>query len=115
AAACPDSQPPTAPTGIALSTRTTTSISITWTASTDNVGVAGYPLYAGSSDAGNAVATAPAYTYGGLTCGTDYTLGVEAYDTAGNRSPETTASVTTMPCTDTQPPSTPGGLVVSSA
>jgi chitodextrinase len=110
-----DTQPPTAPTGIALGTRTTTSISITWTASTDNVAVAGYDLYVGSSDVGTAVATASAYTFGGLTCGTDYTLGVEAYDAAGNRSPETTATIGTMPCTDTQPPSTPTGFAVSSA
>ena len=106
-------QPPTAPPGIALGTRTTTSISITWTASTDDVGVAGYDLYAGSSDVGTATATA--YTFTGLTCGTSYTLGVDAYDAAGNHSPETTGVFSTSACPDTTPPSTPTGLVVSSA
>ena len=116
-AACPvtqsATQPPTAPTGIALGTRTTTSISITWTASTDNLGVAGYDLYAGSSDVGTATATA--YTFTNLTCGTSYTLGVDAYDAAGNHSPETTGVFSTSACPDTTPPSTPTGLVVSSA
>ena len=116
-AACPvtqsATQPPTAPPGIALGTRTTTSISITWTASTDDVGVAGYDLYAGSSDVGTATATA--YTFTGLTCGTSYTLGVDAYDAAGNHSPETTGVFSTSACPDTTPPSTPTGLVVSSA
>ena len=116
-AACPvtqsATQPPTAPTGIALGTRTTTSISITWTASTDNLGVAGYDLYAGSSDVGTATATA--YTFTNLTCGTSYTLGVDAYDAAGNHSPETTGVFSTSACPDTTPPSTPMGLVVSSA
>jgi chitodextrinase len=118
-AACPvtqsGTQPPTAPTGIALDTRTTTSISITWTASTDNVGVAGYDLYAGSSEVGTATAAAAAYTFTGLTCGTSYTLGVDAFDAAGNHSPETTGVFSTSACPDTTPPSTPTGLVVSSA
>ena len=116
-AACPvtqsATQPPTAPTGIALGTRTTTSISITWTASTDDVGVAGYDLYAGSSDVGTATATA--YTFTGLTCSTSYTLGVDAYDAAGNHSPETTGVFSTSACPDTTPPSPPTGFAVSSA
>ena len=118
-AACPvtqsGAQPPSAPTGIALGTRTTTSISITWTASTDNVGVAGYDLYAGGSEVGTATATATAYTFTGLTCGTSYTLGVNAYDATGYQSPETTGVFSTSACPDTTPPSPPTGLVVSSA
>ena len=46
--ACADSQPPTAPTNVTVSTRTTTSIALTWAAATDNVGVAGYGVYNGS-------------------------------------------------------------------
>jgi chitodextrinase len=48
-----------------------------------------------------------------LTCGTNYTLGVDSYDAAGNRSPQAVVMVSTMPCSDTQAPSTPAGLTVS--
>ncbi len=56
----------------------------TWTASSDNVGVAGYGVYL----AGVRIATtsSPGYTFASLTCGTTYTAGVDAYDAAGGRS-----------------------------
>ena len=110
-AACADTQAPTAPTGVALVTRTTTSISIGWTASSDNVGVAGYHLYLGGSAVGTA--SGPAYTFTGLTCGTNYTLGVDAYDAAGNQSAQATTALSTSACPDATPPSTPGSLAVS--
>src|SRR4051812_29185578 len=40
-----DTQPPSAPTGLAIGKVTTTAIPLTWTASTDNVGVARYAVY----------------------------------------------------------------------
>ena len=97
-AACADTQAPTAPSGVALVTRTTTSISIGWTASSDNVGVAGYDLYLAGSAVGTASGTA--YTFTGLTCGTSYTLGVDAYDAAGNRSAQATTAISTSACPD---------------
>ena len=110
-AACADTQAPTAPSGVALVTRTTTSISIGWTASSDNVGVAGYDLYLAGSAVGTASATRVHFT--GLTCGTNYTLGVDAYDAAGNRSAQATTAISTSACPDATPPSTPGSLAVS--
>ena len=110
-AACPDTQAPTVPSGVALATRTTTSISISWTASTDNVGVAGYHLYLAGSAVGTATTTS--YTFTGLTCNTNYTLGVDAYDAAGNKSAQATTAISTSACPDTTPPSTPTGLATS--
>ena len=66
-----------------------------------------YGLY----KSGTRVAT-PTGTTGivsGLTCGTSYTLGVDAVDAAGNRSPQAVVMVSTTACSDTQPPSTPTG------
>ena len=40
----------------------------------------------------------------GLTCGTNYTLAVDAFDATGNSSPKTTVMVSTLPCADTTPP-----------
>ena len=106
-----DTAAPTTPTGVTASTRTGTSITLTWSPSTDNVGVVGYGLYR----AGTRVATPSATTgiVSGLTCGTNYTLGVDAYDAAGNRSQQAVLMVSTTACSDTQPPSAPTGVSTS--
>jgi chitodextrinase len=80
-AACPpDTTPPSAPTNLTVSNVGPTSFKLSWTASTDNVGVTGYDVYQGAAEAGST--TALTYTYTGLTCGTTYSLGVEAFDAA---------------------------------
>jgi len=109
--ACSDTQPPTQPTSVTLSNRTATSISLTWTASTDNVGVVGYGVYKGGTLA--STSTTASYTLTGLSCGSSYTIGVDAYDGAGNRSTQATVMMSTAACSDTQPPSAPTNLAVS--
>ena len=110
---CSDTQPPTAPTNVTASTRTTTSIALTWAPATDNVGVAGYGVYNGAdlvdTTAGNTGIAS------GLTCGTNYTLSVDAFDATGNSSPKTAVMVSTLPCGDTTPPSQPTNLRTTSA
>lgn len=67
---------------------------LSWTASTDNVGVAGYRVYNGSTL--GATTNGVTYTVTGLTANTAYTFTVIAYDAAGNVSPSSNAvSVTT--------------------
>ncbi len=110
-AACPDTTPPSTPTGLATSAIGQTSATLSWTASTDNVAVAGYRLFQSGSQVGTSATTS--YGYTGLTCGTTYTLAVVAVDGAGNVSGTATKSVTTAACTDTTPPSTPTGLTTS--
>ena len=100
--ACADTQPPTAPTNVTASTRTTTSIALTWAAATDNVGVAGYGIYNGGELVNTTAGTTGIVS--GLTCGTNYTLAVDAFDASGNSSAKTTIMVSTLPCTDTTPP-----------
>ena len=75
-----DTQAPSNPSGLHSSGATTTSISIAWTASTDNVGVAGYYLSRDGSRV--ATTTSVAYTFTGLSCGTSYSLAVSAFDLA---------------------------------
>ena len=48
-AAWADTQAPTVPADVSASSRTATSIALTWSASTDNVGVTGYGLYRGGT------------------------------------------------------------------
>ena len=110
-AACADTQAPTAPTNVVASSRTATSIALSWSASSDSVGVAGYGLYRGGVEVGSTSTTTGIFA--GLTCNTNYTLAVDAYDAAGNRSAKTTVMVSTTACPDTTPPSAPTGLAAS--
>jgi chitodextrinase len=107
-----DTTPPSQPTGLAVSGSTRTSISLTWGASTDDVGVTGYRTLVN----GSAVSTSAqlASTVSGLSCGTGYTLEVEAYDAAGNRSGRASVVASTVACPDTQAPSQPSNVVATS-
>jgi chitodextrinase len=111
--ACPDTTAPSAPTGLTVPNKTQTSLTLQWTASTDNVAVTGYSLRRNGTATGNVTTTSG--TFSGLTCGTAYTLDVTAYDAAGNRSGTTAASATTSACAagDTQAPTTPTGVAVT--
>ena len=82
--------------------RTATSIALSWTPPTDDVGVVGYGLYRAGIQIGTSNSTTGIFS--GLACNTNYTLAVDAFDAAGNRSPKTTVMVATTACPDTQPP-----------
>jgi chitodextrinase len=110
-AACPDQEAPSAPQSLVASSRTTTSIALSWFASNDNVGVVGYGLYRAGVQVGASNTTTGIFS--GLTCNTNYTLAVDASDGAGNRSSKSTVMVATTACPDTQPPSAPTGLVAT--
>ncbi len=108
--ACPDTTAPTAPTGLSATATGQTTISVTWTAATDNVAVTSYGTYRNAAPAGNPTGTS--YTFTNLVCGTSYTLSVDAADAAGNRSAQTsiTAATATCPLPDTQAPASPGNF-----
>ncbi len=79
-----DSEPPSVPTALQGSALSTSSIRITWTASTDNVAVSGYDVLRNGTLVGSTSTTS--YTDSGLNAGTSYTYAVIARDTAGNAS-----------------------------
>ncbi|MDQ1163409.1 endonuclease I/chitodextrinase [Chryseobacterium sp. SORGH_AS 447] len=90
-----DTQAPTAPTNLATSNPSSNSISLSWTASTDNVGVTGYDIYKD----GNfyATVTGTTATVSGLNPLTTYSFYVIAKDAAGNASAASnTAQGTTL-------------------
>lgn len=91
--AVPDTEAPTAPTGLSASNIAETSLSLSWNASSDNVGVAQYNVYIDGASIGSVTGTGASIT--NLTAATTYTLGVQAQDAAGNTSAITTTSVTT--------------------
>ena len=102
-----DTTAPSTPTNLTASGTTQTSTNLSWTASTDNVGVTGYNVYRGTTLL--TTVTGTTYTATGLTASTAYTFTVRARDAAGNLSAASnTANVTTLAnTTDTTAPSTP--------
>jgi len=92
---------PTAPTNFVTVGATGSSIATSWSASTDDAGVSGYRLYVNSTRV--ATTTGTSHTFSGLSCGTSYTLGVEAFDAAGNVSPRATLVASTRACASTDP------------
>jgi len=108
-----DTTAPTAPTNLKAPSVTQSSVNLTWTASTDNVGVAGYTV---SWSGGSATATGTSVTVTGLAASTGYAFSVTAYDAAGNKSSAATVSAKTSdPIVDTAAPSVPTGLALVSA
>ena len=111
-----DAQPPTAPGSLAAN-GALTSASLTWAASTDNVGVVRYNVYRSTTSGftpsvANRIAqpTGTSYTDSGLAGGTYY-YKVTAEDGAGNLSaPSNEASALVG---DSTPPSAPGTLNAS--
>ena len=90
-----DTTPPTTPTNLSASSVTSTAATISWTASTDNVGVATYKVLRNGAQAGTTTTTS--YTNTGLTPSTTYSYTAQAFDAAGNSSGVSTAvSVTTL-------------------
>src|SRR5262249_218105 len=91
-----DTTPPSTPTNLQVTGTTSSSVSLAWTASTDNVGVTGYDVY--RNDTNMATATDTTYTDTGLAAGTTYTYTVRARDAAGNTSAASNqVSATTQP------------------
>jgi chitodextrinase len=89
----PDTTAPSTPGSLQTSAITSTSVTVSWTASSDNVGVTGYRLFNGSAQV--TTVTGTIHTFKGLNPGTAYTFGVEAYDAADNNSARATKSATT--------------------
>ncbi|WP_239123929.1 endo-1,4-beta-xylanase [Rhizocola hellebori] len=93
-----DTSPPTTPGTLNSSAVTSTSVTLAWGASTDNVGVTGYNVF--RNNALLTTVTTTSTTVTGLTPATAYQFFVQARDAAGNVSANSnTVSVTTSPGT----------------
>ncbi|GAA4272311.1 endonuclease [Aquimarina gracilis] len=93
-----DVQAPSVPANLSTSNIGQTTVTLTWSASTDNVAVAGYNIY---QDGTFLVATsATSYDVSGLIAGTSYSFTVNAYDAMSNVSSlSDVANVTTQDVT----------------
>jgi endoglucanase len=90
-----DVTPPTTPANLRVTGTSTSSVSLAWNASTDDVGVTGYQVLRGSTVVGNP--TGLTFTDSGLAASTTYSYTVRALDASGKQSSASTAvSATTQ-------------------
>ena len=93
-----DQTPPTTPGNLRVTGTTTTTASLAWNASTDDVGVTGYQVSRGATVVGNVAGLT--FTDTGLTANTTYSYTVRALDASGKQSAATAAvSATTAQVT----------------
>jgi len=108
-----DTSAPTSPSNLTSPSQTTSSVALSWAASTDDIGVTGYRVYRNGVQVGTPTSTT--YTDSGLTASTAYSYRVAAVDAAGNVSTQSSAlSASTKAAPDTTAPSAPANLTTSS-
>lgn len=112
--AAPDTTKPTVPTNLKVTATDATSTALTWTASTDNVGVTRYLVFRGGVQVGTS--TTATYADSALTAKTTYSYTVAAQDAASNTSSASSAvSVTTPAAADTTSPTAPATFTATVA
>jgi chitodextrinase len=103
AASTTDTSAPSIPQNLSGKAVSSSQVDLTWSASTDNVGVTGYKVYRNDKHVANASSTT--FQDKSLASGTSYTYQVSAMDVAGNESARSTAvKATTVAAADVTPP-----------
>ncbi len=111
---CADCIPPSTPTNVTATVTSTSQINLSWTASTDNVGVTGYYIIRDGVTLPAVSGTTTTLSDTGLLPGSTHSYYVVAFDAASNNSlVSNTATATTQVVTvpDTQAPSPPSALI----
>ncbi len=116
----PDTEPPTAPSGLTANDTSSTAVTLAWTNSTDNVGVVSYLIErcqgAGCTAFAQIATSASGYNDSGLAPSTIYKYRVRASDAANNLSAYSNiATATTQAPPDTEAPSAPSALAATAA
>lgn len=106
-----DTTPPAMPTGLSAQATSSTQVNLSWTASSDNVGVAGYKIYRDGAQVGTSSGTTFQDT--SLTASTTYAYSVSAYDAAGNESARTNPVSVTTPAPQAPPDTVAPGVSMS--
>ncbi|MEE1927498.1 glycoside hydrolase family 18 chitinase [Streptomyces sp. TRM 70351] len=106
----PGDNPPSAPGTPTASQVGQTSVTLGWSAATDDKGVKNYDVYRGTTKAGTVTGTS--FTDSGLTKDTEYTYTVRARDTADQVGPASSPLRVRTTGGDEEPPPPPGALNV---
>jgi len=115
----PDVTNPTDPSSLVGTPSYPTRVSLSWTASTDDVGVTGYDVErcTGSGctpSSGIGTAATNSYSDATVSASSTYVYRVRAFDAAGNHSGYATSADVTTPAPDTSNPSSTTGLAIAS-
>ena len=111
AGSTPDTTPPSVPQNLTAAAASQTQVNLSWSASTDNVGVTGYKVFRNGTQV--ATPTGTSFSDTGLSPATTYTYNVAAVDAAGNTSAQSSSASATTQAPDTTPPSTPQNLTAT--
>lgn len=110
-----DTAAPTTPPSITATPVNSTTINLSWTASTDNVGVVNYKVFRDGGATPIAIVSGTTYSDTGLGVGTTHSYIVKASDNAGNQSAASPTAAATTFGADLTAPSTPTGLTATGA
>lgn len=102
-----DTSAPSAPANLAAASVTTSQVSLSWSPSTDNVGVTGYRVFRDGTQI--AAPASASYTDASVAAGKTYRYVVYAVDAAGNVSPASSTLAVTTP-SPPPPPRPPGSV-----
>jgi hypothetical protein len=98
-----DTTPPSAPANLTATATSPTTVSLSWSASTDNTGVTGYDIVRNGTTIGTVSGTTTNYLDASASPATSYTYTVDARDGAGNVSPASTPATVTTPSGSVSP------------
>lgn len=104
-----DTTAPTVPTGLTATAASSSVIDLSWTASTDAVGVVGYYVYRDTVQIAD-VTSGTTYQDTGLNASTSYDYNVAAYDAAANVSAQSTTATETTAANSGSGASTGGAM-----
>ena len=114
-----DTSAPSVPTDTTATATAWNSVTVSWTASTDDVGVTSYTILANGTQVGVVSGSATSFTDATTQGSTPYTYTVIASDAAGNACAQSDAASVTTPAmtqpVDTTAPTVPSGLTATSA
>ena len=110
-----DTTAPSSPTNLAGVGSNSTTINLSWTASTDNVGVVGYNVFRDGGALPIATVSATNFSDTGLAISSTHTYTVKAFDGSNNQSTASNTATASTLGNDTIPPTVPTGLTATGA
>jgi hypothetical protein len=96
-----DTTPPSEPTGLTATAPSGNRVDLTWSTSTDNIGVDGYTIYRDGTKLDAVGGTTTSFSDTTVAPGTTHSYTVDAFDASGNHSPQSSAVSVTTPSTAT--------------
>jgi chitodextrinase len=108
-----DTTAPSSPGNLTAVGSTSTTINLSWTASSDNVGVVGYQVFRDGGSVAIATVSTTSFSDTGLGVGSTHTYTVKAIDAANNQSTASNTVTASTQGSDVTPPTAPTALTAT--